>query len=239
MTSTAGTLWKQIANTLRAEIHAGHKPGDRLPTEAQLATRFGVNRHTVRRALADLVADGVIQTRRGVGARVSATPTEYPLTRRMRFHRAISATGRVPGRRILSAQTQPANPVEAGALNLAVDDPVLRVEGLTLSDGIVIGHFRSSFPTTRLPGMARAIASGLGITDSLAACGVADHLRAWTRLSARAADQIIAGHLSLRPGDPVLRTEGVNADPQGTPVEYAVGHFAGERVTLTVTPDAP
>jgi len=239
MTKTASALWRQIADQLRAEISEGLPPGEKLPTEAQLAARFGVNRHTVRRALSDLVAEGLIQTKRGVGAHVAARPTEYPLTRRMRFHRAISATGRVPGRQILSAQTHRASEVEVAALNLSVGDTVLRVEGLTLSDGIVIGHFRSSFPTPRLPDMADAIASGLGISDALATCGIADHLRAWTRLSARTADRLLAGHLSLRHGDPVLRSEGLNTDPNGVPVEYAEGHFAGERVTLTVAPDMP
>ena len=43
--------WRQIADTLRADIAGGTLgPGDQLPTEARLAARFGVNRHTVRRA---------------------------------------------------------------------------------------------------------------------------------------------------------------------------------------------
>lgn len=237
MTNTQVPLWRQIATRIGEDIASGMQPGDRLPTEAQFAERFGVNRHTVRRALASLAESGLVHARRGAGVFVAARPTEYPLTRRMRFHRALSATGRVPGRRILSALTCPANETEARALAISVQDPVLRVEGLTLSDGVTIGHFRSSFPVRRLPGMQQAISTGLGITDALAACGVTDHLRAWTRLSARAADAILAGHLSLRRGDPVMRTEALNTDAAGNPVEYAEGFFAGERVTLTVVPD--
>jgi GntR family phosphonate transport system transcriptional regulator len=237
MTVDDTPLWRRISDQIGTEIRNGMKAGDKLPTEAQFAARFGVNRHTVRRALNDLVESGLINTRRGAGAFVSAKPTEYPLTKRMRFHSALSATGRIPGRRILSSQAGHATASEAEALGLSIGDPVLWVEGLTLSDGVTIGHFRSCFPLERLPGMAEAIASGLGITDSLSACGVADHVRAWTRLSARAADPILAGHLSLRRGDAVLRAEALNTDPTGVPVEYAEGHFAGERVTLTVTPD--
>ncbi|HHB81205.1 MAG TPA: GntR family transcriptional regulator, partial [Aliiroseovarius sp.] len=52
---TRDPIWKAIAETLAAEIARGHyAPGAKLPTEAQLARRFGVNRHTVRRATADL-----------------------------------------------------------------------------------------------------------------------------------------------------------------------------------------
>jgi len=235
MTRPDTPLWRQIADRIAAEIAEGMRPGDKLPTEAQFAVRFGVNRHTIRHALSALVDTGAIHTRRGAGAFVAAQPTEYPLTRRMRFHRALSATGRVPGRRILGTQTGPASMTEAEALQIQPGDPVLRVEGLTLSDGVTIGHFRSSFPADRLPGMQQALASGLGISGALAQCGVSDHLRAWTRLSARAADAILAGHLSMRRGDPVMRQEGLNTAPDGTPVEYSEGHFAGERVTLTVT----
>ena len=136
MTRPDSPLWRQIADQIAAEITAGLRPGDRLPTEAQFAARFGVNRHTVRHALSALVDAGAIHTRRGAGAFVAAQPTEYPLTRRMRFHRALSATGRVPGRRILGTLTGPATVTEAEALQIRPGDPVLRVEGLTLSDGV-------------------------------------------------------------------------------------------------------
>ena len=75
------------------------------------------------------------------------------------------------------------------------------------------------------------------MTESLAACGVADYTRAWTRLTARNADAILAGHLQLRPGDAVMRLESMNQDPDGTPLEYGITHFAGQRVTLTVAPE--
>ena len=49
------TLWRQILGCIRGEIESGaYPPGARLPTEAELSARFGVNRHTVRRALEEL-----------------------------------------------------------------------------------------------------------------------------------------------------------------------------------------
>ena len=155
----------------------------------------------------------------------------------MRFHNALSATGRNPGRRVLSVDRAAASAAEAEALRLAAFAPVLRVEGLTLSGGMVIGHFRSAFPGERLAAMETPLRDGRGVTESLALCGVTDHLRAWTRLTALAADPLMAGHLNVRPGAPVMRAESVNVDPEGLPVEYGIAHFAGERVTLTVVPD--
>lgn len=230
-------LWRQIADTLTAEVRDALKPGDKLPTEAQLAARFGVNRHTVRRALAALADGGLVHARRGAGVFVTATPAEYPLTRRTRFHSAMSATGRVPGRRVLSLHTLPGSAEELEHLELPEGAPVLRIEGLSFADGLAIGHFRSSFPAARLPGLEAALREEPGVTRALAACGVTDYTRAWTRLDARAADALLAGHLQLRPGDPVLRSTALNLDPEGRPVEYGITHFAGPRVTLTVAPE--
>ncbi|MCO8146084.1 phosphonate metabolism transcriptional regulator PhnF [Rhodovulum tesquicola] len=232
---TADTpLWRQIAETLTAEL-ANASPGDRLPSEARLAARFGVNRHTVRRALAALAEAGLVHARRGAGVQVTALPTDYPIGRRTRFHAALEATGRVPGRRVLSVETQPGLAEECAMLALPGGSPLVRAEGLTLSDGQVIGHFRSVFPV--LPGLAAELARGEGVTRALAACGVSDYTRAWTRLTAVPADALLAGHLQLRRGEPVMRAVALNHDPRGQPLEYGITHFAGARVTLTVAPD--
>jgi DNA-binding transcriptional regulator YhcF (GntR family) len=72
-------LWAAIARSLREDIAEGrYAPGDKLPTEAVLSERHGVNRHTVRHALAALVDEGLVRTRRGAGAFVAGRPADYP-----------------------------------------------------------------------------------------------------------------------------------------------------------------
>ena len=62
---TRTPLWASIAAELRAALAEGqYVAGDKLPTEAALSERFGVNRHTVRRALAQLADDGAVHARR-------------------------------------------------------------------------------------------------------------------------------------------------------------------------------
>ena len=56
---TGIAIWRQLAEILEAAIAEGEwRPGERLPTEADLATRFAVNRHTVRQALAGGASSG-------------------------------------------------------------------------------------------------------------------------------------------------------------------------------------
>jgi GntR family phosphonate transport system transcriptional regulator len=230
------TLWTSIAATLREEIARGdYAPGDRLPTEAALSARFGVNRHTLRRALADLAAPGLVQARRGAGVFVTARPTDYPLGRRVRFHQNLAASGRSAARRITRLETRPASPEEAEALALVHGDAAHLIEGVSLADGVPLAVFRSAFPAARFPGLLAAMADQTSVTAALAACGLGDYTRRQTSLTARLADPVLAAALRLRPGAPVLRTVAVNVDAAGVPVEFGTTWFAGDRVALTVS----
>ncbi|MBL8562849.1 MAG: FadR family transcriptional regulator [Gemmobacter sp.] len=72
------TLVLQVSEALRTQITAGRfKPGDRLPSEAQLTQDFGVSRTVVREAIAALRSDGLVEPRQGAGVFVlSPAPVE-------------------------------------------------------------------------------------------------------------------------------------------------------------------
>ncbi|PKP75701.1 MAG: phosphonate metabolism transcriptional regulator PhnF [Alphaproteobacteria bacterium HGW-Alphaproteobacteria-6] len=231
-------LWTAIAETLRAEIAAGlYPPGARLPTEAALSDRFGVNRHTIRHALKSLAEGDIVHARRGAGVFVTARPAVYPLGRRVRFHRNIAADGRSPSRRITRVETRPASEAEAGALRLDGAAEVHVVEGTSLADGQPLAAFQSVFPAGRFAGLPAAIRARGSISAALSDCGLTDYTRAETRLTAQLAPPVLALALQVAERAAVLRSVAVNVDADGVPVEYGTTWFAGERVTLTVSPD--
>ncbi|MDF0601133.1 phosphonate metabolism transcriptional regulator PhnF [Psychromarinibacter sp. C21-152] len=231
-------LWQAIASALTEDIAEGrYREGDKLPTEAQLAERFGVNRHTVRAALAQLVDAGLVRTRRGAGAFVTARPTDYPIGRRVRFHRNLLAAGRTPDKRVLTAGEQVSTPYIAERLRIAPDAAVCYYHGLSLADGRPVALFESHFPAQRFPALAEVLRRTASVTAALAEYGVTDYTRAATRLSARAADATQALQLELKEGDPLLFSEGINVDSDGRPVEFGQTWFAGERITLTLGED--
>ena len=76
-TQDATPIYAQLERALRASIATGRmQPGDQLPTVRQLAVELRVNANTVARVYAELERAGVIETRRGVGSFISATPAE-------------------------------------------------------------------------------------------------------------------------------------------------------------------
>lgn len=235
MTPKRTPVWQSIHAALSAEIAAGHySPGDKLPTEAALAARFGVNRHTVRRALGALQEAGAVLARRGAGVFVTQTPTDYPIGTRVRFHQNLRAAGRLPAKEILSLETRRADGREAEALHLPPGAMVHAYDGLSLADGQPLAIFRSVFPAARFPGLPDALRAHRSVTRALELGGVSDYTRASTRLTATQASATQALHLRVPEGAPILRTVAVNIDPEGAPVEYGRTWFAGDRVTLTL-----
>ncbi len=228
-------IWQAIADALRSDLVEGrYGPGDKLPTEAALAQRFGVNRHTVRHGISALVRDGLVRTRRGAGAFVASTPTDYPIGSRVRFHENLIAAGRRPEKRVLQIEDRAATPGEAQALDIPPGDPICAYFGLSLADDRPIAVFESLFPLTRLPGLSTVLQEISSVTEALKAVGIDDYTRATTRLTATRATATQALHLQISEGDPLLRSSGVNVDGKRQPVEYGRTWFAGDRVTLTL-----
>lgn len=231
--SRAGALWQKIFETLRAEIADGAwRAGARLPTEAELARRFDVNRHTVRRALHALADEELVTSRRGAGVFVRMRPVAYPIGLRTRFRQNLLSAGRTPSSELLHLTQRAASDREAHALALAPGAPVHVMEAISLADGLPISLARSWFCATRFPGLAEALRSTGSITAALARVGVADYLRQSTRLTGHNADAVQARHLQIVPGDALILSESVNIDASSTPVEYGRTYFVGARVEL-------
>ena len=112
-------LWRQIRDHLKASILNGnHTPGERLPTEHVLAEQFGVNRHTVRRAVASLVELGMLRVEQGRGMFVQENVLDYPIGKRTRFTESVERQNRSRGRRILSADVVKADARVAASLGM-------------------------------------------------------------------------------------------------------------------------
>lgn len=234
-TSGKTPIWRAIADALRGDLaERKYAPGDKLPTEAALAERFGVNRHTVRHGISALVEEGLVRTRRGSGAFVAATPTDYPIGQRVRFHENLIAAGRRPDKRALQVDTRSATADEAKALRIAPSDPVCAYHGLSLADGQPIAVFESLFPVGRLADISGALSKTGSVTEALRLAGVSDYTRASTRLTAVRATATHALHLQVSEGDPLLKSSNVDVDGSGVPVEFGRTWFAGDRVTLTL-----
>ncbi len=227
------TVWRQIAEQIRAGIAAGDPaPGGRLPPEADLAQRFGVNRHTVRRALEELSRAGLLRIEQGRGSFVAEDVLEYLIGPRTRFSEWIRQHNKEPSGGVLQLTTIEANPTVAAALGLNDGGKVVLFERLGQADGVPVSLALHYFPADRLPGIFAALHAAGSITDALKQVGVADYLRQVTRVSARLPDAREAELLRMPRNRPLLLTEAINVDRNGTIIEYGATCYPTPRVQI-------
>jgi GntR family transcriptional regulator, phosphonate transport system regulatory protein len=227
--------WRTIADELLRDLSGGKlSPGDKLPTEHELAERFRVNRHTIRRALSVLADGGFVRVEHGRGSFVAEHVLEYALGRRTRFSANVIAQGREPDRRVLGIEVVEAPEATQRALKLKRGADVIRLRTAGFADGIPISMSANMFPTPRFKRLPELVKDSLSITAALRDMGVEDYTRGWTKLLTRLPTEEEARMLHQPVTRPVLEVEALDIDSDGRPITHGTGIFAGDRVQLTV-----
>jgi GntR family phosphonate transport system transcriptional regulator len=236
------SLWRQIGEALIREIENGTLEAEkRLPSSDELASRFGVNRHTVLRAISHLQAEGYVRVERGRGTFSVVNRLEYRIGPRRWFEENLLESNRVPSRTIVSTADIRASADIAARLDLRAGDAVFFVELLGEADGFPVNFGCHYFPAARLPGIGdafRSYGSGptmeLSFTKVFRSVGVADFRRKSVRVRSRLPSQEEAWRLRMPPVEQVLETEVTNVDAGDLPVVYANTCFCSSRVELVM-----
>ncbi|EHI14535.1 UbiC transcription regulator-associated domain-containing protein [Mycolicibacterium thermoresistibile ATCC 19527] len=226
-------LYRQLSEVLEARLIERARPGDRLPSEAELSGQFGVNRLTVRRALHELAQRGIIETVHGRGSFVARQPVRYRLsaTRDASFTRGMRELGHPVRIEVLGAETTRCRRLRT---ELHTAGEVLTTTTLRHVDGQPWSVSVTSIALDRFPGIAQQWSGSTSLFDFLWQTFGVRMRRAYRSFSAVLADLAEAQHLGLRTGAPVLEMRGLNVDQHGAPVAVVRHRFRGDRVELTV-----
>jgi GntR family phosphonate transport system transcriptional regulator len=232
-------VWRQIEQILAGEIIAqGFGDDGRLPSEGELAKRFGVNRHTIRRSMLGLAAQGLVSVEQGRGTFVQPGAIDYSIGRRTRFTENLRETHAAVTHQVLGADKVKAEPVVARALGLRAGTMVYLIDSVHAADGVPLSCARSWFPAARFPDLPELLRKHHGSTTAaLAEFGVNDYTRQSSRIGTALPDAETARRLSINRQQPTLVVENIDIDPDGVPVKYGITHFAGDRVQLLVEPE--
>jgi GntR family transcriptional regulator len=216
------SLYRQVTDDLLRQIMAGEIcPGAMLPTETMLCARYGVSRITVRRALADLAARGLVVRRAGVGTVVTGRRTEF---------REFHLTGFLDERRIVDVEILCNLTVQADeaakALGLPADAPVRHIQSLNYR-GTERFTMADAFTAER-PGETAEEQDYRTALPSADAFGIRLGRRierAEQELDAVAADDTLASGLGIPLGTPVIRARRTYYARGGEPVRYVVVRY--------------
>lgn len=130
----APPIYHQIKEILMRDIRTDYQAGEKLPSESGLAMKFGVNRHTLRRAIDDMVKDGMVERRHGVGVMVMQPSIDYACRPSARFTATLTSHGQSSASELVSMGTISAQGGVANRLRLSLGAPVIHIETAILVD---------------------------------------------------------------------------------------------------------
>jgi GntR family phosphonate transport system transcriptional regulator len=229
-------LWRQVADQLRGAIDRGdYPPGSKLPAEFEIGRQAGVNRHTVRAAIAHLAAEGLVATRHGLGTIVTRTGRlSYPIRLRTRLSAGLSDQVAAIESRLLDATIRPAERHVAAQLGLESAAPVLELETLSTAEGRPISLATHWLDAGRFHGFAERFAEIRSMTAAFRHYGIEDYIRRETRVLAEGAGEAELQNLVLPKGSIVLVATGTNATVDGRVFHLTRTRFPADRIELRI-----
>src|SRR5690606_33983798 len=177
-------VWRQIGELLADEIRNKlYAPGEQLPPESELAAKFSVNRHTIRRAMGVLEQEGLVRIEQGRGTFVQEHAIDYAIGRRTRFSQNLRSQGKAGHVVVLGSQVLRAADI-ARHLDLWRNAPLLRVPLLGKAENRTISASEHYFEQARFPDLAERLAQTHSVSKVYASYGIADYTRKWSRVTA-------------------------------------------------------
>lgn len=238
LSSAPTPLWFQIAERLRSSIVTGEfRPGDALPSEADINAAFKVSRTTARASLERLRQEGLISRQSGRGSIVLKPKVEQPVNQLASYSEDMRRRGLKASYATFRAAPAPLAAEAAAALGLDEGAPAFHILRLFLADDEPMGMSESWLAPAVLgadPGPspedldAGSLYRWLSDRRGVAIAGAREFIEA------AVADAALARRLEVAVGAPVLVARRRSHAADGTPIEYAVMHYRADRYRFSI-----
>jgi GntR family transcriptional regulator len=227
-------LWIQAADLIRGEIDKGVlKRGARLTPERELCEQLGISRVTLRRALRQLVEEGVLSASHGRGWYITqgaAPKKEWP-NRLESFSETAARMGLRTHSTVLRAESGPASLDEAEQLAIAPGTALFQLERVRFLEGVPIALDLTRIPLALVPRIEEVDFAERSLYSLLTEIGI-EPARADSTLEAAKADERVAAQLDIPVGDPLLVMWQLAVSAQREPLFVSIIRYAGERYRL-------
>ncbi len=227
-----GPLYRQLAAILRRPIFDGaYTVGSVLPKEADIADRFGISLITVRQALRELEADGLIKKRAAKPAVVAARtpkPRNTGMYRRLADIESYTTDARL---QVMSYRRERST-IACETFGLSLSESCYCLRAILMVDDRADTHVTTFFP----PDVGRRLAKS-DFDDVLIFRALEKHLgiqvgKAHISVKAEVADAAIARDLGYEQGSPILLIEMLYYSTGGQPVELTFGRHRADVFSL-------
>ncbi|AYG00096.1 GntR family transcriptional regulator [Lactococcus allomyrinae] len=218
----------KIHDALKDEVEKNiWKIGQRLPSERDLAERFGVSRMTARQAVTALVDEGILDRRVGSGTYVASRRVREKMRGTTSFTEIIISQGKVPSTEVLSYIKTAPNEVECEKLNITKKDSIIRMERIRYADNIPICFEVASIPFNLVKNFdKKEITSNFFKTLEKHGHVIS---RSEQIVSAKKVSTEVSEYLKTRAGSAILGLTQVSYLADGTAFEYVLSQYVGDR----------
>jgi GntR family transcriptional regulator len=228
--------YREIEQYLRTLVE-GARPGDPLPSEAELCERFLVSRMTVRQALQELTNDGLVERRRGQGTFVAHRPVHRRPGVFLSFTEEMNRRGMQATSRLLSAGMDDPRRPETLDLGLAPHSQVVRVVRVRMADGVPVALEDAALVPELRDVLDEDLGSG-SLHSALAKRGVVA-TRATGTITARLARASETELLDLAPQTALLVELRILFDQEGRVFERTETRYVADRYVIDVVHTHP
>ena len=229
-------LYEQIRTYVVQAIQDGrYRPGDKIPSERELAEELGVSRLTVHHAIKGLQQSGILVAQVGRGTFVSLRPLNQQLEALTSFTEDMRSRGNSPSSRILSAKVCPAPDDIARFLDVRPGTQLAMLQRVRIADSQAMAVETSHIVASACPGLIdrydfeqeslyRVLRQEYGLALA----------HAEQTIAARGATREEARVLGLKPNAPILHMTRVLYTADNQPLEYVISAYRGDSYTFHV-----
>lgn len=225
-------LYHQLKEQLRP-IAEGLDAGVLMPSETEIVRHFGVSRATARRAISDLVQEGILVVRQGRGTFTAPIRIEASLSRPAGFTETMRRLGRHPSTELLSVEEVVASPKVQSRLRLRTNTSIVVVERLRLLDGEPCMVERTHLPAQLVLGLPAK-----DLTQSIYELLASDYglrpIQGTESIIAVNADRRMAKLLHVPIAAALLATARLTYARPDLPIEYTLRHARGDLCSFVV-----
>jgi len=226
-------LYAQVKRALQVEIENQMKPGDIIPSEPALEERFGVSRITVRRALDELVSEGIIVRQQGLGTFVREKPIAQELPRLLSWSAQMRQMGLRPSSASCEIESIEPSKEHALLLNLLSGQRVVRIRRLRSANDEPVCIMTNYIPEMLVPGLVDQGLVNDSLYATLAKFGIRA-VRAEDRVEARIPSEWEASQLQINKWLPLLQVTRLTRDATNTPLYIAVVANRSDKYIYTI-----
>jgi GntR family transcriptional regulator len=229
-------IYSQVERIVMDMIGSGKlSPGQRAPSEREIAQTLGISRMTARAAMSNLVADGYLYSVPGKGTFVSNPKMRQDLLELTSFSEDMRNRGLKPGARLLEiGVTDRASEKVYRGLELAGGEDLIRVHRLRTADEEPMCLETSYLPKSHVPWLLEEDLEAGSLYRALESNGI-ELVRAEEHLEATVVWETESELLTVPAGYPALLIERTTYTEGGTPIEYVKSLYRGDRYRFTAT----